>query len=88
MGRPRVLSSYEELKLLRLLALRKKLTSRALAKRFGCSEGTINNLATGKNYQLRVTAHMAGLSRFLSTRCRADQPDRLSITSSGSTFDR
>lgn len=80
MGRPRALAPYEELKLLRLISLRKKLTNQALADRFGCSEGTVRNLATGKNYRLRVMAHMAGVSDRLPTRGQADRPDRLSFT--------
>lgn len=75
MGRPRKLTDDKELELLRFIILRKRLTNRALAERYGCSEGTIRNLATGKDYRFRLKVHQANLSIPLPTRVSATDPE-------------
>lgn len=71
MGRPRKLTAAGELEVLRFVVLRKRLTNRALAERYHCSEGTIRNLATGKDYRFRLKVHQANLGIPLPTRVSA-----------------
>lgn len=75
MGRPRKLTDAEELQVLRFIILRKRLTNLAIAERYGCSEGTIKNLATGKDYRFRMKVHQANLGIPLPTRVSATDPE-------------